>query len=138
MEQGTARITVCFEDPFWVCLFEREQGGRLEVSRTVFGAEPRDQEVYLWLLEHWRGLRFSPPVAVPERDRRPNARRRRREAGEALRARGTGTKAQQALQLQREQEKTQRREDRCRRDQAEEARRFQLRQEKKKARHRGR
>ena len=39
MEQGTARITVCFEDPFWVCLFEREQGGSLEVSRTVFGAE---------------------------------------------------------------------------------------------------
>ena len=138
MEQGTARITVCFEDPFWVCLFEREQGGSLEVSRTVFGAEPRDQEVYLWLLEHWRGLRFSHPVAVPERDRRPNARRKRREAGEALRARGTGTKAQQALQLQREQEKTQRREDRRRRDQAEEARRFQLRQEKKKARHRGR
>ena len=111
MEQGTARITVCFEDPFWVCLFEREQGGRLEVSRTVFGAEPRDQEVYLWL---------------------------RREAGEALRARGPGTTAQQALQLQREREKTQRREDRRRRDQAEEARRFQLRQEKKKARHRGR
>lgn len=138
MEQGNTRITVCFEAPFWVCLFEREWKGWLEVSRIVFGAEPRDQEIYAWLLEHWQELRFSPQVKEVVRERRPNTRRRRREAVAALQARGTGTKAQQALQLQREQEKQERREKRRRRDQAEEEHRFQLRREKKKAKHRGR
>lgn len=138
MEQGNTRITVCFEAPFWVCLFEREWKGWLEVSRIVFGAEPRDQEIYAWLLEHWQELRFSPQVKEAVRERRSNTRRRRREAVAALQARGTGTKAQQALQLQREQEIQERREKRRRRDQAEEEHRFQLRREKKKAKHRGR
>ena len=137
MEQGNTRITVCFEAPFWVCLFEREWKGWLEVSRIVFGAEPRDQEIYAWLLEHWQELRFSPQVKEAVRERRSNT-RRRREAVAALQARGTGTKAQQALQLQREQEIQERREKRRRRDQAEEEHRFQLRREKKKAKHRGR
>ena len=35
MEQGYARITVCFEAPFWIGVLEREWGGTLEaVSYT--------------------------------------------------------------------------------------------------------
>lgn len=138
MEQGYARVTVRFEEPFWVCLFEREWGGALEVCKITFGAEPRDGEVYVWLLEHWRGLEFSPPVASVVRVRRPSAKRLRRAAEAALRPSGTGAKAQQALRLQREQNKQARREDLRRRDEAEEERKFRLRQEKKKAKHRGR
>lgn len=138
MEQGTTRITVCFEDPFWVCVFEREWGGMLEVSKTTFGAEPKDYEVYAWLLEHWRDLTFSPPVKSEVRTRRPSTKRLRRAAADQLRQTGTGTKAQQALQLQREQSKQARREDRRKRDEAEEERRFLLRQEKKREKHRGR
>ena len=41
MEQGYARITVCFEAPFWIGVLEREWGGTLEVCKIVFGAEPR-------------------------------------------------------------------------------------------------
>ncbi len=40
MEQGYARITVCFEAPFWIGVLEREWGGTLEVCKIVFGAEP--------------------------------------------------------------------------------------------------
>ena len=139
MECDCARLTVCFDEPFWVAVYEREEAGRLTVCRQVFGAEPRDGEVYRWLLSAWRTLVFSPAVGLERRQTgRTNPKRARRQARAAAEQQGVGTKAQQALQLQREQEKTQRREDRRRRDQAEEARRFQLRQEKKKARHRGR
>ena len=115
MEQGYARITVCFEAPFWIGVLEREWGGTLEVCKIVFGAEPRDYEVYVVLVSHWA----------------------RRKAGQQLRG-GVGTRAQQAIALQREQNKRERREDRRRRDEAEEARRFQLRRQKKKEKHRGR
>ena len=37
METGKAKLTVLFDPPFWVGLFEREHGGRYEACRVVFG-----------------------------------------------------------------------------------------------------
>ena len=71
MECGYARLTVWFADPFWVGVYEREAEGRLEVCRHTFGAEPKDGEVWQWLLSAWRGLDFSPAVEAP---RRPSGR----------------------------------------------------------------
>ena len=36
------QITVLFEDPFWVALYERESGEKYEVCKITFGAEPKD------------------------------------------------------------------------------------------------
>ena len=139
MECSYARLTVFFEDPFWVGIYEREDGGRLEACKLTFGAEPRDCEVYERILDHWRELEFSPGVAAAGRGgARSNPKRAMRAAAELLRQSGAGTKAQQALQLQREQNKLERRAVRKQRDEAEEERRFRLRQEKKKEKHRGR
>ena len=52
----TATLTILFEDPFWVGVYEREDGGRLEACRLVFGTEPRDYEVWTRFVEHWREL----------------------------------------------------------------------------------
>ena len=56
MQRST--LTILFQDPFWIGLYEREEDGQYQACRIVFGAEPRDQEVYLFLLENWRKLRF--------------------------------------------------------------------------------
>ena len=32
------RITVMFEEPFWIALYERESGGKYEVCKITFGA----------------------------------------------------------------------------------------------------
>ena len=71
MEKGYAVLTVLFEDPFWVGLYEREGNGTYRVCKITFGAEPKDYEVYAFLLEHWRQLAFSPSMegAVPEKRR---------------------------------------------------------------------
>ena len=106
MRTATCRITVYFDDPFWAMLYEREGEGWYEASRTVFGAEPKDCDVYAFLLQNWRWLRFSPPVQAGERTHRPdNPRRRQRAARRAVKQAGMGTKAQQALAAQREQGK---------------------------------
>ena len=103
MNTSRASLTVCFEPPFWVALYQREEGRGVQVCRVTFGAEPRDQQVLDYFQSHWRELYFSPPVAAgPVRDRPMSPKRARREAGEAVRQTGAGTKAQQALQLQRE------------------------------------
>ena len=53
-------LTVVFDDPFWVGVFTRQEGGGLTAARTVFGAEPKDYEVYEYFLANWYSLRFSP------------------------------------------------------------------------------
>ena len=138
MEHGCARLTVYFEGPFWVGVLEREEAGRLEACKVTFGAEPKDRQVYEWLLREWRGLTFSPGIPTQDRQRaRSSPKRRQRAAADELSRTGVGTKAQQALQLQREQSKLQRQE-RCReRDAAEQERKFRLRREKRREKRRG-
>ena len=37
---AASTLTILFEDPFWVGLYEREEDGRYSVSKITFGAEP--------------------------------------------------------------------------------------------------
>lgn len=139
METARAKLTVLFDPPFWIGLFEREREGRYEACRVVFGAEPRDFEVYAYILDQYHRLAFSPALAAsPEDDRTVNPKRAQREARRQTQPSGIGTKAQQALQLQREQNKEERRVLSREAREAEQDRRLQLRREKRKQKHRGR
>ena len=59
---STTSLTVFFEGPFWVGVFERTAEGTLSVCRVVFGAEPREQEIYELILKKYTSLLFSPQV----------------------------------------------------------------------------
>lgn len=138
METAKAKLTVLFDPPFWIGLFERERGGRYEACRVVFGAEPRDFEVYAYILDHYDRLAFSPALASgPETDREVNPKRAQREARRQTQPSGIGTKAQQALQLQREQQKTERKAVSKERREAQRERKLALRQEKRREKHKG-
>ena len=138
METAMAKLTVLFDPPFWVGVFERENGGRYEACRVVFGAEPRDFEVYAYILDHYDRLDFSPALQTENSaEREINPKRAQRLARQQTQSTGIGTKAQQALQLQREQNKTEHRTLSREAREAEEARRYRLRQEKRKEKHRG-
>ena len=138
METGYAVLTVLFEDPFWVGVYERREGRAYQVCKITFGAEPKDYEVYAFLLEHWRHLPFSPSMeaAAPE-ERRINPKRMQRQIQKSLQNTGIGTKAQQALQLQREQGKEARKKVSRKEREAEADRQFALRQEKRREKHKG-
>ena len=45
MDSDLTRLTVFFEAPFWVGVFERFEGGTLSVCKITFGAEPKDYDV---------------------------------------------------------------------------------------------
>ena len=137
MDTESGRLTVFFEDPFWVGVFERISDGKLSACRVIFGAEPRDCEVWDFILKRYDGLKFSPTVAVEGRQTADHPKRRQRGAREQLRASGVGTKSQQALQMQREERKTQRKQRGKERQNAEKQRRFDLKQQKRKAKRRG-
>ena len=132
-------LTIMFEAPFWIGLYERYDDGNYEVWKITFGAEPKDYEVHEFLLRNWRKLKFSPPIKSEKIEgRKINPKRMQREISGQLQERGMGTKAQQALKLQHEQNKLERKTKSREQKEAEKERQYALRQEKKKAKHRGR
>ena len=62
MDKMIGRLTVYFEDPFWVGVFEKIDGNKLSVSKVTFGAEPKDYEVQEFVERHYFKLKYSPPV----------------------------------------------------------------------------
>lgn len=138
MSTGTSRLTVYFEAPFWVGVFERLENGRLSAAKVTFGAEPRDGEIYELILRQYHALTFGPAVPAAEKAASRNPKRVQREVKRQLQDRGVGTKSQQALKLQQEQNKQLRQTRQRAQKEAEEERRFALKQQKKKAKHRGR
>ena len=132
-----ASLTVFFEDPFWVGVFERIEDGKLSVCKVTFGAEPKDYEVLDYILHHYYELVFSPAIETEIRQAADNPKRRNRNARKQLENTGIGTKSQQALKRQREEMKTERRQISRKEREAEAQHRFVMKQEKKKEKRRG-
>ena len=130
-------LTVFFEDPFWVGIFERVDDGKLSVCKVTFGAEPKDYDVWEFVLRHYDELVFSPAVETEMRQIADNPKRQLRNVRKQTERRGIGTKSQQALQLQREELKTEHRQISREQRDAEAQRRFEMKQLKKKEKRRG-
>ena len=130
-------LTVFFEDPFWVGIFERIDDGKLSVCKVTFGAEPKDHDVWEFVLQQYDELVFSPAVEMKTRKTPDNPKRRLRNVRKQTERSGIGTKSQQALQMQREEMKTERRQNSREQRDAEAQRRFEMKQMKKKEKRRG-
>lgn len=138
MDKIILNLTVIFEEPFWIGIYEREADDSYEVCKITFGAEPKDYEVYDFMNENWGKLRFSPYMtAEMSVGKRINPKRMQRAIKKQLQDTGIGTKAQQALKFQREQSKLEQKTRTKKHLEMEKVRRFELQQEKRKARHRG-
>ena len=138
MGETVGKLSVFFDEPFWIGVFERIEDGKLSAAKVRFGAEPKDYEVYDFVLKHYSNLQFSPAVEVAVAEKHLNPKRMQREIKKQMSKSGIGTKSQQALKLQHEQYKTERKKKNREQKQAEEQRLFELRQQKKKEKHRGR
>lgn len=138
MQKNGSMLTVYFEDPFWVGVWERWDDKGLTAAKITFGGEPRDAEIYGFLLSHWHELRFSPAVEGARKRDPENPKRRQREIRRQLEGRGTGTKSQQALQLQREAGQVQRKKEARAAEEEKRERQYAQRREKRKEKRRGR
>ena len=132
------KLTVFFEGTFWVGVFEKIENGKLSAAKVTFGAEPKDYEVYEFILKHYYDLQFSPAVATVVKESKQNPKRKQRDIKKLLAKNGIGTKSQQALKLQLEQDKQERKIKSREQKLAEAERLFELKQQKKKEKHRGR
>ena len=137
MDKVSGKLTVFFEDPFWVGVFEHIEDGKLSVAKVTFGAEPKDYEVQEYIQKFYYSLQFSPAVATVVKEIKGNPKRMQRNAKRQLQENGIGTKSQQALKMQQEQNKQERKLRSRERKEAAEIQMFELKQQKKREKHKG-
>ena len=53
MDKVHCSLTVFFEKPFWVGIFEKIENKKISVCKVTFGAEPKDYEIYDFILTHY-------------------------------------------------------------------------------------
>ena len=129
MDKASGKLTVYFEEPFWVGVFERIEDGKLSVAKVTFGAESKDYEVQEYIQKYYFSLKFSPAVDTVVKDIKRNPKRMQREAKKQMQETGIGTKSQQALKLQQEQNKQERKVRSREKKEADELRMFELKQQ---------
>lgn len=125
------KLTVLFESPFWVGIFEKEQDGKYSVARIVFGAEPRDFEVFEFVINKMDQLKFSNPQEDEIVKRKINPKRLQREVKKEISKKNIVSKAQDALRLEIEKNKKERRSFNSKLKEAIKQERFELKQQKK-------
>ena len=113
------------------------EDGKLSVAKVTFGVEPKEYEVQEYIQKYYFGLKFSPAIEAIVKDIKRNPKRMQRSAKKQMLETGIGTKSQQALKLQQEQNKQERKEKKRKKKEAEEQRMFELKQRKKREKHKG-
>ena len=133
------KLTICFEEPFWVGLVETEDEEVYNIARHVFGSEPTDPEVLEFIRTEWNSLRFTVDLHIEKRvGRKMNYKRMRRIIEKEIAANARrGTRAQQAIAEQREANKAEREVRSKTQREAEVQERFDKRTEKRKQKRRG-
>ena len=137
MDKVNGKLTVYFEEPFGVGVFECIENGRLTVAKVTFGAEPKDYEIQEYIQRYYFSLKFSPAVDTVVKETKRNPKRIKREAKKQMQETGIGTKSQQALKLQQEQNKQERKVRSREKREADQLRMFELKQQKKREKHKG-
>lgn len=68
MDKASGKLTVYFEEPFWVGVFERIEDGKLSVAKVTFGAEPKDYEVQEYIQKYYFTLKQLLPGSQKSAD----------------------------------------------------------------------
>ena len=56
---GAVKLTILFSNPFWIGVFEKSDGAEYEACKVTFGAEPKEAEVYDFILRNYYKLKFK-------------------------------------------------------------------------------
>lgn len=133
------KLTVLFDDPFWIGVFELIAENEYKVCKVTFGPEPKDEEIYEFILQKFCLLNFSSPLLLEEAliEKRINPKRLQRSIKNETNSKGISTKAQIAIKLQHEQCKVQRKKKSKEQKELENQKKLFLKKKKKLEKHKG-
>jgi hypothetical protein len=137
MIEGT--FTITFEPPFWVGIVERHDERGYAVARIIYGAEPDNEMIISSIREGYRNLKFTEPTPEPPQMQKTlNYKRQQRELHHLLeKEQGIQPEVADALKAERERQIVERKHKEKAEKEAEEERKYQLRQERHKDKKKG-
>ena len=134
------KLTVLFNDPFWIGVFEIIENDEYKVCKVTFGPEPREEETLELILNKFYSLNFSAPISSDKNtftEKKQNPKRLQRKIQKETATNGIGTKAQIAIKLQHEQGKVEHKKNSKEEKEQEEQRKLDLKRKKKLEKHKG-
>lgn len=138
MKQSSCKLTLLFQDTFWVGIFEDECEKEYNVAKIVFGAEPTEAQLYEFILKNYNNISFKKTESQTlSNQKKVNYKKLQREVKKQQNEKGIGTKAQNALKIQHEVAKVERIKKRKEIKELERDRMYKLKQIKKKEKHKG-
>lgn len=138
MIQISCKLTVLFQNQFWVGIFEVESENKYSVARVFLGSEPTEAQLYEFILKNYNQIPFKKIKSQTfSTQKKTNYKRLQREVKKQQKEKGMGTKAQNAIKLQHESAKVERRKKRKERKESEHDKMYELKQMKKKEKHKG-
>lgn len=138
MENLNLNLSVFFEEPFWIAVYEINENGNYKVCKIIFGSEPKDYDVYNYILNNWYNLKFKLSLKTNKiKDIKINPKRMQRKINKQISKIGTSTKAQEAISMQKEIFKQEHKQIIKKEKQRINEIKFKLKQEKKKQKHKG-
>ena len=138
MDKTKFTFTVFFDGTFYQGIYERDDGRKYEVSRIIFGKEPKDYEIYSFMLRNFVKMKFSPYFTSGETiEKHINPKRMQRLIKKQTLNNGIGTKAQQAIKAMHEQNKISAKKSSRLRKIEKKEQIFIIKQEKKKEKRKG-
>ncbi|MGG4392768.1 YjdF family protein [Paenibacillus thiaminolyticus] len=135
------KLTVYFEDPFWVGVVEEQFGNQMKACRHVFGAEPKDAEVMVFVNTRMNPLmeKVQSGVGTETSCKRPvNPKRLARIVAREMQRHGISSQSHDALRLELESRKKERTVRSREQREALKEKKRSIRIQKKKDKHRGR
>lgn len=140
---SAVKLTILFSSPFWIGIFEKSEGEEYEACKVTFGAEPKDFDVYDYILRNYYKLKFKmieldrDEVEKMQSEKKKNPKRVQRNIQKEVKNKGIGTKAQIALKAQHEENKIERKKRSKQEKERELQRLFEIKQKKRKEKHKG-
>ncbi|QUH31807.1 YjdF family protein [Vallitalea guaymasensis] len=106
------KLTVLFKDSFWIGIFEENVDGNYSACKYLFGSEPKDYEIYDIISREFYNLNFSRHMKDTKKSsdasKKISPKRMQRLIKKEINDVGIGTKAQRAINAERESNKVQR------------------------------
>jgi len=131
-------FTVYYEDPFWVGVFEEDDGSNYSCCRVVFGNEPTGPELFEFVRKSYSHLSFT-SINLEEKmeDKKINPKRLARQTIRQMEETPHLNKAYEVIQKGYESRKTEKKKDAKVKKEEEMDLKYLLRSEKRKKKHSG-
>lgn len=131
------RIRVLFDNPFYVGIFEKMENSKLYVAKITFGKEPKDKELNTYLNENYYKLKWQLSDDTFKDNEIKNSKRKQREARKEMLKKTVGTKSQNAIKKQYEENKVLKKKKAKENKEILDKKRYEIKQNKRKEKHKG-